>query len=1564
MKRYFGSGRHWLMACVVALVFLLGTTGPSAADPLPVQAVAYHARSSAPAVIVVDGVVDALYGDPVASDPADAPQGNANLDLLDLYVTDDADYFYFAYSINADIAATNWGKYLMYVDTTGDANGATSDAWGRNVVVADPHKPEYSINSWLDAPPYGTEDIQLWAWDQGSTSWSNPGTIEAAALGAGAVSVIEWQVAKAALGNPETIWIEVWDTGGGGGDNAQDTINDPADDWNATDWGTQATLLNSTEYPPPDEPPPPGTECASGASHDNNIWWNDLGHNSRDGLYRNPGGAVVTGTAVTLRLRAACGDLTAARVRVWNDRPNVQTIYKMEVAGHDAQYDYWEVTLPASAEPTIYWYRFIALDGTATAYYEDDEARTGGWGQTYASSPDRGWQLTIYDPSFQTPDWVKNAVVYQIFTDRFRDANAANNTPPGTFFYDEPGGTIFRSNQSDWNRYICDPRDPADCPGTYSKNFYGGDLQGVLEQLDYLQSLGVTAIYFNPIFESPSNHKYDTTDFSIIDDNFGVVNDPAASLALFQTLTAEANNRGMNVILDGVFNHTSSDSIYFDRYRRFPAPDGGCESLTSPYRDWFFFQPAPVPGTGPCAGDTVYTSWFGFDSLPKLNAANQEVRDYFYAGGPQAIGRYWMQWADGWRLDVGGDVDPGVTNDPNNTYWEGFRDAVHTTNPDAYIVGEEWNIATPWTLGQEWDATMNYQFSSAVLSFWRDEPFVDNDHNSGSSAGVLNPLSPSQLDERLHNLQERYPAEALYAMMNLLGSHDTNRALFMLDHNTDLNDPSLYENPNYDWSDAINRLKGVVLLQMTLPGAPTIYYGDEVGLVGPVAHDGSTWQDDPYNRQPFPWLDQSGTPFYTHLQSEAGQANLRDYYTLLTTTRNDHPALRTGSFDTLLVDDANDVYAYGRKMADHSDAAVVIVNRGAAEQATVTLNVEGYLPVGAQFVNVLDSNAPYSVAADGSLTLDVPAESGAVLVSTGALPMPPAAVNDLAVTAERSEELDLAWSAAAGADSYDIYRSVIGGGGYMLVANTTNTTYTDTGLENAVRYYYVVVSRDDTTLLASGYSNEASGVPHHDLTAPPAWYNLQWPPVITHTISTITPTENIYGQLYIPGETGGAGPATGITAQIGYGISGTLPTNPGWIWVGMVYNAAVGNNDEYMGNLLPDMLGDYNYVTRWSSNGGESWYYADLAGPGINGQPGILHVVPSSDVTAPAAPLNLTLEGTTPSSISMSWDANSEPDLAGYEIYRQLVPNGGFVRIAQVGPAVTSYTDDTVTTDMTYEYYVLAYDTSFNRSAESNHITATAEARMVALMVNVTVPAGTPGTVYIVGSQPEIGNWDPGAVPMTQVNDTTWTIDLSFLDGTAMEFKFTRGNWETVEKEPDGNGEIPNRQLMVDYGTDGTQVVDLVVQNWRDPFVVAHSPAAGAANVPVNTAIRVTWNQTMTVDTMFTVTGPDGPVSGTFGYDAATLTTIFTPTVYLEHSSAYTVTVSGQSDLVGDVQQMPTVWSFNTFVPTAVSLVEFDGRSPFGWSPVEVIVAAISILIIVGSLTGLALLKKRGMLEV
>ncbi|MBX3056296.1 MAG: alpha amylase N-terminal ig-like domain-containing protein [Anaerolineae bacterium] len=1288
--------------------------------------------------------------------------------------------------------------------------------------------------------------------------------------------------------------------------------------------------------------PPPG-----GAGHDNNIFWDDLGHDSRDTLFRSPGGPVYAGTAVTLRLRAASNDLTAARVRLYNDRTNVQSFLNMTLVADDGTYEWWEATLPVSNDPTIYWYRFIAIDGTAIAYYEDDAARDGGWGQPFANSLDNSWQLTMYDPAFNTPDWVKDAVMYQIFPDRFRDGDASNNPPPGRFFYNEPGGTIFRSDpaggtSNPWNQVVCDPRDAGDpCAGSYSKNFYGGDLQGVIDKLDYLQSLGVTTIYFNPIFESPSNHKYDTADYGFIAEDFG-------DLATFITLSQEVHNRGMYIVLDGVFNHTSSDSIYFDRYGRY-AQVGACESHTSPYRSWYYFTDV-TPGTGPCVSSTGvpnganYTSWFGFDSLPKLNAANPEVRDLIFAGGPNSVAMQWLQHADGWRFDVGGDIDPGVTNDPNNDFWEAFRATTRAQFPDSYMVIEEWGNASAWLLGDEMDATMNYQYSSAMLSFWRDTTFTDNDHNSGSSAGELTPLTPSQLDGRLHNWIERYPPEALYAMMNLLGSHDTNRPLFMLDHNAaNGTDHTPLLDPDYDWSDSIARLKGVVLLQMTLPGAPTIYYGDEVGLVGPTYYYGGKWEDDPYNRQPFPWLDEGGLPFYTFLQSQANQDALYDYYAALTAARHAHPALRTGSFDTLLVDDGDDLYGYGRKMADHTDAAIVILNRAgtiaAPQDQTVTLDVAGYLPYGTNFLDVLSGDT-VMVDGSGQLTVDVPGQSGVVLVLSGTIAAPPVAVVDLAVTAVRNQEVDLGWSAAQYATSYDVYRSLVSGGGYVWIANTTTLTYTDSGLQNAVPYHYVVVSRDDVSGLVSSNSNEAVGIPAHDLSS--AWYNLQWPEEITHTISAITPTENIYAQLWIDGYTGGSGPAQGIRTQIGYAIAGTPPISTSqWTWVEMAYDSAQSNNDQYVGNLLPDVVGDFDYITRWSSDGGNTWYRSDLTGPGDNDNPGLLHVLPSDDTTAPTV-TTLYLDGTTAASVSLSWDAVSDPDVAGYELYRQNVAVPGYQRIAQMFGNVTSYEDTDVVTGETYDYYVLAFDTSFNRADPSNVVQATAVPRMVATTFQVAVPAYTPGTVYLVGDIPELGPWNPGLAPMNQVGNTNvWTYTLNILDGTQMQYKYTRGSWDTVESW----GSIVvfgNRHVTIDYGTDGTQLVDntatdwgngpddeKAVQYWRDPIVVDYAPVG--TNVPVSSTIIVTWSIPMQPNTTFEVDGPAGPVSGVFAYDSNDWTVTFTPDANLATGTFYTVTVAGAQSVGvpgGDsgVQQFPVTWTFLT-TPESIQ-AGFSSNSP------------------------------------
>ena len=1278
-------------------------------------------------------------------------------------------------------------------------------------------------------------------------------------------------------------------------------------------WGGGSATVNRTVY--------------YGGAHDDDVFWDQLGHDSRDTLYRTPGGPVTTDTAVTLRLRAASGDLTAARVRLWNDRLNTQTFLEMTAVLDDGGYEYWEAELPASSDPTIYWYRFLAIDGSRTVYYEDDSLRTGGWGQAFDESPDYSWQLTVYDPDFTTPDWVKNAVVYQIFPDRFRDGDPTNDTPAGSFFYDEDP-TIYRSNDSEWNTVICDPRESGtNCTGSWSKNFYGGDLQGLIDKLDYLQDLGITAIYLNPIFEAPSNHKYDTTDYSQIDDNFG-------DLAIFQQLVAAADSRGIHLVLDGVFNHTSSDSIYFDRYGRYETL-GACESPASPYRDWYYFTDT-YPGTGACAGSdgtplaADYRSWWGYDSLPILDSTNQEVRDLIWAQGLDPIGSYWIeQGADGWRLDVAGDVDPGTTGNPANDYLEGFRDAVKAANSEAFIAGEEWGNPTPWTLGGEWDASMNYPAGAAILGFWAEAPFTDNDHNSGSSLGVLQPLMPSQFDERIRNLEERYAPQALYAMLNLLDSHDTNRALFMLDENTSLNDDDLYRDPNYDWSKAIMRLKGVAIMQMTLPGAPTIYYGDEIGLVGPPTFDGSVWQDDPYNRQPFPWLDESGTPFYTHLQTQAVQDDLRDHYQLLIAARNAHPALRTGSFDTLLIDDPNMLYAYGRRLSDDNgnvtDAALVMFNNQ-PEPQVVVVDVAGYLPIGATFVNILD-NAPNNVDENGEVVALVPGTSGAVFVLTSGpftLPQPPA---NLAVT-EGEGQVTIDWDAAVEAvSSYNIYRSMFSGGGYEFLTNTAGTIYTDTEVTNSQSYYYILTSIADDGL-ESAPTAEIAALPHYEIDSA----RLHYPLEVTHTLG-ITPTEYIYGHVFISDVTPAEGPTEGLLAKIGFAPTDTMPIS--WTgWVDADFSGAHGPDDEFRAQLTPEQSGEFFYLVRFSTTNGRDWVYADFTGMIDPNNapffPGQLHVLPSADLTAPAPPTGLNVLGTTASSITLGWDANGEPDLAGYDIFRQLSTDFGesaatFTRIARLGSTATTYTDADVTTNQTYDYYLSAFDENFNFSAASQIISGTAEARLVEVTFTVGVPDYTQGTVYIVGDIPELAGWSPGNLPMAEISEDVWSITIAIADGTAIQYKYTRGNWETVEAWGSIVG-FANRHASVDYGETGTQTIDntatdwgngaddeKAVRDWRDPIVISFTPLALATDVPIDATIAVTWSHTMTVSSgNYQVSGPSGAVAGTYTYDPATFTLTFIPTLPLSPAATITVLITGLTDAAGNGQQIPVQWTFVT----------------------------------------------------
>ncbi len=1538
------------------------------------------ARSST--TIIVDGLVDTAYGDPLATDSSDDGNGNDVMDLTRLYVASDADYLYLAFAIDANFETTDWGKYVVYIDTTNDEQGATSDAWTRNVVVNVPHKPEYGLYSWVDCASYGTSCTQFWVWNGGG--WIQQGALDDAARSTGPTSVLEWKIARSRLGNPDAIWLEVWSTGGGDHDNAQDTINDPAEDWNATDWSSTAHLAVSTYYAfapfslhiltPPDGAffpsaamtltgivtPTGGTVVTVsldgsetftptldatghftqpltlarggntltttataadgstmrdvrrvyfGAEQDDNVMWYGLLHNTHHPDYRSPGGAVPAGHPVTLRLRSYANDLTAVTLRLYDDRHDTAHLLPMEVERTMGGYDFWSVTITPT-EPTVLWYRFIVQDGSDTDFYEDDTVdaqgiyrgyREGGPGLAYDESPDLSFQLTVYDPTFHTPDWAKEATIYQIFPDRFRNGDPSNDIISGTHpYYDHPHGGI---TYTTWNAAIIDPRDPASpYANRWCEDFYGGDLEGITEKLDELQAVGVTALYLNPIFLSPSNHKYDTADYEQVDPHLG-------GDAALQTLLAAAQARGMHVILDGVFNHTSSDSRYFDKYGRF-ADVGAYESQSSPYFDWYTFNEWPDD----------YRAWWGYDTLPILRSANPAVRAYIYSGTAAIATRWVLSGTAGWRLDVGGDIDPGLTRDPANTYWEGFRTAVKGADPDAIIVGEEWGDATPWLLGGEWDAVMNYRFRSALLSFLRDRRYEDNDNNAASYGGLLDPIAPSELDAWLHSLEEDYPPEAWAAMWNLLDSHDTNRLRFVLAKGQRGEDTAhLPYNPATDLSpaevDAYQRL--IALLQFTLPGAPTIYYGDEVGVDAPGAWYNDKWEDDPYNRVPFPWEDEPG--YYTQ------RPLITQTYHLLGRARRDYPALRTGSFDTLLVDDAAMLYGYGRRQED--EVAIILVNRSQTVQ-TATVDLTGYVGDGVVLSDVLAS-APMTVTvgADGKLVLPLPPMWGRLLVPVAGDWTPPDAPT--ALTAEEGVgEVRLNWDAVTDATVYRLYRADFSGGRYRPVYTGTMTAYTDTAVTNGLWYYYVVVALDAAGN-ESAPSQEAAAMPHWRV----SWADLHAPAELTKSLE-ITPSGWIYGRLFITDVTSQTGETAGILAQLGYGPVGSQPLT--WThWIVADFDADAEGADQFRARLAPETAGDYHLVYRYSTTGGRDWLYADLSGlisPTAPISPALLHVLPTSDVTPPATPLDLHLLGQNVSYIALGWSPVGDADLYAYDLYRAegSQPAEPLIRL----PAgETRYTDTAVVAGTTYTYTVRAVDLHFNRSAPSNAVSATAEARLVEVRFRLRVPDFTPAgaTVYVAGSDADLfgATWDPSSAPMTPLGGGWWAYTATVEDGATFEYKYTRGSWERVEQWGPISG-YANRQAEALYGAAGVMTLTDTVHNWRDPLVIAHDPAAGAL-IERGQPITVRFSTEIRPESVSTATfrllreGTTEVETGhfaflphtwqeedaTYGLQQLTGTLlIFTPTVALEPAAHYTVTLVG-AGFVSDVpMQTDFVWSF------------------------------------------------------
>ena len=535
---------------------------------------------------------------------------------------------------------------------------------------------------------------------------------------------------------------------------------------------------------------------------------------------------------VRLRFRTARDDAQEVCLISGGEALQMQKISSGEV------FDYYETEVQLTDTMFVYYFR-IKSESEELCYH-----RCG-----VSEHPVEYYNFRIM-PGFSTPAWAKGAVMYQIFVDRFCNGDPSNDVEDGEYVYiGEPVCKV-----KDWNEF------PA---AMDIRRFHGGDLQGVLDKLDYLEELGVEVIYFNPLFVSPSNHKYDIQDYDYIDPHYGVIIEDGgevlpegekdntratkyqkrtgdirnleASNRLFAKLVEEMHTRGMRVILDGVFNHCGSFNKWMDRERIYePQPEyekGAYVSAQSPYRDFFHFFDEREEAW---PYNKNYDGWWGHDTLPKLNYEDSPTLEEYILN----IGKKWVSPpynADGWRLDVAADL--GYSNEYNHIFWENFRKAVKSANPQALILAEHYGDPGEWLQGDQWDSVMNYDAFMEPITWFLTGVEKHSDEFRGDLLG-----NPDTFMGAMNYHMARFQRPSLEIAMNELSNHDHSRFLTRTNRRVGRTHTMGPQAANEGIDKSIFR-QGVVF-QMTWPGAPTIYYGDEAGLCG--------WTD-PDNRRTYPW---------------------------------------------------------------------------------------------------------------------------------------------------------------------------------------------------------------------------------------------------------------------------------------------------------------------------------------------------------------------------------------------------------------------------------------------------------------------------------------------------------------------------------------------------------------------------------------------------------------------------------------------------------------------------------------------------------------------------------------
>lgn len=589
------------------------------------------------------------------------------------------------------------------------------------------------------------------------------------------------------------------------------------------------------------------------------------------------------------------------KIRFRTARENVEHVYfcageertEMKLASRDRLFDFYETHITVDEEAVKYYFEVHA--GGKVCFFNK-------MGPRKELDSFFNYEIT---PGFSTPDWAKGAVFYQIYVDRFDNGDPSNDVLDREYIYiGEPVTRV-----TDWNKY------PAKMG---VREFYGGDLQGVLDHLDYLQELGVDVLYLNPIFVSPSNHKYDIQDYDYVDPHFTTIavdegevlpegslnniqatkyisrvtdkRNLEASNAFFVKFVEEVHRRGMRVILDGVFNHCGSFNKWMDAERlyenQYGYEKGAYVDKNSPYHNYFkFYNEEEWPY------NEEYDGWWGHRTLPKLNyEESRQLYEYILK-----IGRKWVSPpynVDGWRLDVAADL--GYGEEMNHQFWRDFRTAVKEANPEAIILAEHYDDPREWLEGDQWDTVMNYNaFMEPVTWF-----FTGMEKHSDEKRSDLLGNTRAFLDSMMYHMS-RFQYPSLLVSMNELSNHDHSRFLTRTNQMVGRTESMGPEAADANVNKGI--MRAAVMLQMTWPGAPTLYYGDEAGVTG--------WTD-PDNRRTYPW---------GHEDQE-----LIEYHRKMIRIHKEHEALLTGSLKYL--EGAYKVICYGRFTAH--EKMVVLINGG------------------------------------------------------------------------------------------------------------------------------------------------------------------------------------------------------------------------------------------------------------------------------------------------------------------------------------------------------------------------------------------------------------------------------------------------------------------------------------------------------------------------------------------------------------------------------------------------------------------------------------------------------------